>query len=184
MNYLKTTLFALRILALAFPVSVLAEETTVSELPLSEAYDFRDDPYLLEWSFAIEKDTNKEMVAAELTPEEKILNRWKGKQAHLWDRLEVGRKLTVNASAYTAAADECGKSDGITASGLMVTEGRTLACPPNFPFGAKIKIEGVGTLRCEDRGGAIKGNKVDIYMVTKADAFAFGRRNLEAQIVD
>lgn len=92
-------------------------------------------------------------------------------------------KFTINASAYTAAADECGKSDGITASGVKVKENRTLACPPQFPFGTKIQIEGMGTYVCEDRGGAIKGNHVDIYMETKAQAFAFGRRNLVAEVV-
>jgi 3D (Asp-Asp-Asp) domain-containing protein len=92
-------------------------------------------------------------------------------------------KFVVNASAYTAAADECGKSDGITASGKKVKENETLACPKSFPFGTKVRIEGYGTYICQDRGGAIKGNKVDIYMETKAQAFAFGRRNLTAEIV-
>jgi 3D (Asp-Asp-Asp) domain-containing protein len=41
----------------------------------------------------------------------------------------------------------------------------------------------MGTFVCEDRGGAIKGNKVDIFMKTKAEAFAFGRRNLTAKVV-
>lgn len=93
-------------------------------------------------------------------------------------------KFTINASAYTAAADECGKSDGITASGVKVKEKRTIACPPNFPFGTKLKIDGQGTYTCEDRGGAIKGNHIDIYMTTKAQAFSFGRRNLLAEIVE
>jgi 3D (Asp-Asp-Asp) domain-containing protein len=92
-------------------------------------------------------------------------------------------KFVLNASAYTAAADECGKSDGITASGVKVKENRTLACPPSFPFGTKIQIDGMGIYVCEDRGGAIKGNHVDIYMETKAQAFAFGRRNLTAEVV-
>lgn len=92
-------------------------------------------------------------------------------------------KFTINASAYTAAADECGKNDGITASGLKVKEGETIACPPHLPFGTKLSIEGMGTYICEDRGGAIKGNHVDIYMETKKDAFAFGRRNLLAEVV-
>lgn len=92
-------------------------------------------------------------------------------------------KFIVNASAYTAAADECGKSDGITASGLQVMEKRTLACPPQFPLGTKIKIHGMGSYVCEDRGGAIKGNHVDIYMQTKKEAFAFGRRNLTAEVI-
>src|SRR4030043_707902 len=91
--------------------------------------------------------------------------------------------FTINASAYTAAADECGKSDGITASGKKVAEGRTLACPPGYNFGTKIEIDGMGTYVCEDRGGAIKGNHFDIYMETKSQAFAFGRRNLIARVV-
>ncbi|OGI27185.1 MAG: hypothetical protein A2359_01495 [Candidatus Moranbacteria bacterium RIFOXYB1_FULL_43_19] len=91
--------------------------------------------------------------------------------------------FTINASAYTAAADECGKSDGITASGRKVSQGRTLACPPGYTFGTKIEIDGMGTYVCEDRGGAIKGNHFDIYMETKKQAFAFGRRNLIARVV-
>ena len=92
-------------------------------------------------------------------------------------------KFVINASAYTAAADECGKSDGITASGLKVKENRTIACPPQFPLGTKIKIEGRGIYVCEDRGGAIKGNHFDIYMQTKKEAFSFGRRNLLAEVI-
>ncbi len=87
-----------------------------------------------------------------------------------------------NISAYTAAADECGKSDGITASGKKVTANRTLACPKNYKFGTKVVIEGI-EYTCEDRGGAIKGNKFDIYVETKKEAFAFGRKKLEVSII-
>jgi len=111
-----------------------------------------------------------------------ILAKWKTKQEAKWDNLP-NEKFTVNASAYTAAADECGWNTGITASGIKVKENRTLACPPEFPFGTIVEIEGMGQYRCEDRGGAIKGNKVDIYMETKAEAFKFGRRNLIAWVV-
>ncbi|MFA5986489.1 MAG: 3D domain-containing protein [Parcubacteria group bacterium] len=93
------------------------------------------------------------------------------------------QKFTINASAYTAAADECGKSDGITASGNKVKENRTLACPKEYKFGTKIHIEGMGTYICEDRGGAIKNNRFDIYMETKSEAFAFGRQQFEAYVV-
>ncbi len=95
----------------------------------------------------------------------------------------TGKKLVANLSAYTAAADECGKSDGITASGKKVTANRTLACPKGYAFGTKVYIEGMGEYTCEDRGGAIKGNKFDIYVVTKAEAFAFGRRNMNVTVL-
>lgn len=113
---------------------------------------------------------------------EAILNKWKEKQADKWANLPQ-EPFTINASAYTASADECGNGKGITSSGIKVQENRTIACPPSFPFGAKIEIDGMGTYVCEDRGGAIKGNHVDIYMQTKKEAFAFGRRNLMAKVV-
>ena len=90
----------------------------------------------------------------------------------------------MNVSAYTAASDECGKNDGITASGVKVTEHHTIACPTVFSFGTKIRIAGMGVYICEDRGGAIQGNHIDVYMQTKAEAFAFGRRLLEAEILE
>jgi len=135
---------------------------------------------------AIQNDFDKDYIKQELEAQEKakderILSKLKEKQRKA---ILPKDKFTINASAYTAAADECGKSDGITASGTKVKEDRTLACPPSFPFGTKVKIEGVGTLICEDRGGAIKGNHFDIYVETKKDAFAFGRKNLLAEVVE
>jgi len=115
-------------------------------------------------------------------PEDLILARWKEKQMERWGHLPEG-KFEINASAYTASSDECGKSDGITASGLKVEKNRTLACPSSYPFGAKLSIEGLGIFRCEDRGGAIKGNNFDIYMETKREAFTFGRRHLMAEVI-
>ena len=173
---------AILIIVIGVLLPSLTEASIGAELPLaSKQYSFVDDPYLIDWTFIY---STKEADSKELTKEDKMLLRWKEKQAHIWKNWEIGKKFTVNASAYTAAADECGKSDGITASGLKVAPDRTLACPASFPFGAKLKIEGMGEYRCEDRGGAIKGNKIDIYMETKKEAFAFGRQHLEAEIVD
>lgn len=113
---------------------------------------------------------------------EEILAKWKEKQSELWKNLST-EPFEINASAYTASADECGNDKGITSSGIRVKENRTIACPPSFPFGTKLSIEGMGTYVCEDRGGAIKGNHIDIYMLTKKEAFAFGRQHLMAQVV-
>lgn len=143
---------------------------------------------------AAKADENTEVVIEEVVAEapvkteeeiknEAILAKWKVKQTAKWENLPKG-EFVINASAYTASADECDNDLGITASGIKVQEKRTIACPPEFPFGAKISIEGQGTFTCEDRGGAIKGNHIDIYVKTKAEAFAFGRQNLVAQVVE
>lgn len=114
--------------------------------------------------------------------DETLLLRWKSKQEIKWNNLPK-ESFVINASAYTSAADECGKTDGITSSGLIAKANRTIACPPEFPFGTKIEIEGQGIFVCEDRGGAIKGNHIDIFVNTKTEAFAFGRQNLNAKVV-
>ena len=87
-----------------------------------------------------------------------------------------------NFSAYNATVEQCGKADGITASGKKVKEGRTLACPKKYKFGTEIEIEGLGVYECQDRGGAIKGNKFDVYMDKVADAKRFGRRPINFKI--
>ncbi len=147
-------------------------------------YNLREDMFSL--SFALPKESvifsQPQKQSRKETLEDTILAKWRAKQLEKWENLPQG-KFVVNASAYTASADECGNSNGVTASGLRVQKQQTLACPPEFPFGAKVSIEGVGVLRCEDRGGAIKGNKFDIYMETKKEAFSFGRRNLVAEVV-
>ncbi len=180
----KGILFAGALFVIFFqsePVSAEIFNPTV--LP-NNFYNFKDDPLLLQWTFSVTNTKQEEETDSSIqTKDDLIIDQWKKKQAHLWDTLPK-EPFIINASAYTASADECGKSDGITASGIKVTESRTLACPPSFPFGTKILIEGVGVLRCEDRGGAIKGNHFDIYMETKDEAFAFGRRHLIAEVVD
>lgn len=152
----------------------VSEEVTIQEGKFienePENIPYKNDDYVPEKS------------EEEIQREEK-LSKWEEKQSHLKSNLPK-EKFTGNFSAYTAAADECGKSDGITASGVKVKEDRTLACPPQYPFGTKIEIEGMGIYTCEDRGGAIKGNHFDIYVETKKEAFAFGRRNLEAEVVN
>ena len=62
---------------------------------------------------------------------------------------------------------------GITASGTRTHEG-TIACPPEWDFGTKVFIPGEGRFVCEDRGGAIKGNRIDIYFPTCDEALEWG----------
>ena len=111
-----------------------------------------------------------------------LMTFWKKKQAGLWEKMTAD-PFIINASAYTASADECGNDKGITASGAKIAENQTLACPPEYPFGTKIEIETMGIYTCEDRGGAIKNNHFDIYMKTKSEAFTFGRKNLLAKVL-
>ena len=88
----------------------------------------------------------------------------------------------AEVSAYTASDDECGNSNGITASGTHVQQGRTIAAPSWIPFGTTVVINGISYV-CEDRGGYISDNRLDIYMDSRDDAMKFGRKELEVTVV-
>jgi peptidoglycan hydrolase-like protein with peptidoglycan-binding domain/3D (Asp-Asp-Asp) domain-containing protein len=55
------------------------------------------------------------------------------------------------------------------ASGKRVFPGM-VAAPPSFPFGTKMDIAGIGTTEVADRGGAIKGSRLDIWFGAGDDA--------------
>jgi 3D (Asp-Asp-Asp) domain-containing protein len=189
MRIIRLAVILLAALAIMFPLVTFASESPNTDTNIN--IDFSKISNLLFPAPALAdevKSENTELVSApvEKTEEEiardAVLAKWKEKQAQKWSNLPK-ESFVINASAYTASADECDNDLGITASGLKVQEKRTIACPPEFPFGAKLEIEGQGTFVCEDRGGAIKGNHIDIYVKTKKEAFAFGRQNLNAKVV-
>jgi 3D (Asp-Asp-Asp) domain-containing protein len=78
------------------------------------------------------------------------------------------------ATAYCACEQCCGKTDGITASGTKATEGRTIAVDTRkIPLGTTVLIDG-NKYVAEDTGGAIKGNRIDIFFDSHTDALNFG----------
>jgi 3D (Asp-Asp-Asp) domain-containing protein len=86
-------------------------------------------------------------------------------------------------TAYCACKKCCGKTNGITASGTKATAGRTIATDGKFAFGTKLSINGT-TYVVEDRGGAIKGNKIDMYFDSHAEALAWGVKYLPVKVVE
>jgi len=92
-------------------------------------------------------------------------------------------------TAYTAGPESTGKVPGdpkygITASGKTVEEGVTIAADWTIlPKGTRVYIPGVGEREVQDKGGAIKGNKIDIYMSDLNAAIEWGRRELEVFIL-
>ena len=99
--------------------------------------------------------------------------------------------VTLNTSAYTAST--CGKKPtdsgyGKTASGAYATAWYTVAAGKGYPMGTIIYIPyfankpNGGWFVVQDRGGAIKNNKLDVYMDTYNECIQFGRRNLECYV--
>ena len=94
-----------------------------------------------------------------------------------------GQSGVYKVTAYCACMQCCGKTNGITASGAKATANHTIAAPSTFAFGTKVVIKGI-TYTVEDRGGAIQGNRIDIYMNSHAEALAWGVRYVEVEVLN
>ena len=89
----------------------------------------------------------------------------------------------MEVTAYCACTRCCGPhASGITASGLPVTYnfGRFAAADSAvLPIGSNLRIPGYHNGRSVpviDRGGAIKGYKLDVFFPTHEQALEWGRR--------
>lgn len=94
------------------------------------------------------------------------------------------RIVKMEVTAYCGCESCCGNhSDGITASGYRLRQGdKIIAAPKTFRFGTEIYISGYGHASVQDRGGAIKDNRLDVYFHTHQEALEWGRQKLQVQI--
>lgn len=97
------------------------------------------------------------------------------------------KKIKWEKYVCTAYCPCCSCSEGYgrsTATGHRATAGRTIAVDPKIiPYGTKVKIKGMGVYRAEDCGGAIKGNRIDIFFDTHSQCVKFGKRTLKVLII-
>ena len=90
---------------------------------------------------------------------------------------------TFKVTAYCPCVKCCGKTDGITATGTLATAGRTIAVDPTvIPYGSEVILNG-HTYIAEDCGGAIKGNKIDMFFDTHEEALQWGVQYIEGVVI-
>ena len=79
----------------------------------------------------------------------------------------------------------CGPwANGITSTGVTATTNRTIAVDPTvIPYGSKVVINGQVYV-AEDCGGAIKNNRIDIYMGSHAEALNSGVFDVEVYLLE
>ncbi|WP_271853624.1 LysM peptidoglycan-binding domain-containing protein [Planococcus maritimus] len=98
---------------------------------------------------------------------------------------QSGKEMTVSATAYTAYCAGC---SGITRTGIDLRSNpnqKVIAVDPSvIPLGSKVWVEGYGTAIAGDTGGAIKGNKIDVFIPTQSEALKWGRKNITIKILD
>lgn len=98
---------------------------------------------------------------------------------------EDSKEMVVTATAYTAYCTGC---SGTTAYGIDLRANpnqKVIAVDPRvIPLGTKVWVEGYGEAIAGDTGGAIKGNKIDVFIPTKESAMAWGRKTVKIRVLN
>ena len=93
----------------------------------------------------------------------------------------------MRVTAYCPCEKCCGRhADGITASGHIIKDGDTfVAADGRYSFGTEMLIPGYNNdkpIKVLDRGGAIRGDKLDVFFNSHSQALEWGVRYLEVKI--
>jgi len=95
--------------------------------------------------------------------------------------------IKMRVTAYCPCPKCCGTdSPGITASGYKIQSGDAfVAADKRYSFGTKMIIRGYNNdqpVKVLDRGGAIKGNRIDVFFPTHEEALEWGVKNIDVKI--
>ncbi|MFA5537424.1 MAG: 3D domain-containing protein [Bacillota bacterium] len=84
---------------------------------------------------------------------------------------------TMEATAYTHTGNR-------TATGIYPYVGVVAVDPRVIPLGSKLYVEGYGYAEAQDTGGAIKGDRIDIFLDTEIECINWGRRVVEVHFLE
>lgn len=91
----------------------------------------------------------------------------------------VMQEAQFTAYAYCACTRCCGKwACGITASGTIATQGRTIAVDPDvIPLGTHVYVNGREYI-AEDTGSGINDHTIDVFFNSHQQALQWGKRTV------
>ncbi|WP_391117793.1 3D domain-containing protein [Psychrobacillus sp. L3] len=99
--------------------------------------------------------------------------------------VQEGKEMTVIATAYTAYCNGC---SGTTAYGIDLRanpDQKVIAVDPRIiPLGTKVWVEGYGEAIAGDTGGAIKGNKIDVFIPSYDSAMQWGVKKVKIKVIN
>ncbi|WP_391204649.1 3D domain-containing protein [Psychrobacillus sp. L4] len=96
-----------------------------------------------------------------------------------------GKEMTMIATAYTAYCNGC---SGTTAYGIDLRanpDQKVIAVDPRvIPLGTRVWVEGYGEAIAGDTGGAIKGNKIDVFIPSYDSAMQWGVKKVKIRVIN
>jgi 3D (Asp-Asp-Asp) domain-containing protein len=93
------------------------------------------------------------------------------------------KEIKVTATAYTASCKGC---SGITYTGLNLKKNpyaKVISVDPRIiPLGSKVYVPGYGMAIAADKGSAVKGNKIDVFISNKQRALQWGNKTITIKV--
>lgn len=108
------------------------------------------------------------------------------------DALAVGKSVYrggaisefyMEATAYSPTVQETDGNPWMTASGMKSGQGVVAVDPSIIPLGSKLYVEEYGYAIAGDTGGAIKGNRIDVFFYSSDEMVAWGRRRVRVFVL-
>lgn len=129
------------------------------------------------------KPTKKIIASGEQKPKAKTIAASRGGRA-----MDYSKVMTMTATSYSQAPYDPTGGGSITASGMKVKRDpngiSTVAVDPRvIPLGTKLYVEGYGQAIAADTGGAVKGNKIDLYFNPGPEYKNWGKRTVKVYIL-
>ena len=91
--------------------------------------------------------------------------------------LRFSRSLHVTATAYSHTGNR-------TRTGTWPGVGTIAVDPKVIPLGSRLYVDGYGQGKALDIGSAIKGNRIDVFLDTEAEAERWGRKNVKVYVLE
>lgn len=130
------------------------------------------------------KETSSEVVSDEITvqPVNKVIEKGTKKEVvETSGEQEINAKKKIRMRATAYSSQETGSN--VTASGMKARVGVVAVDTKVIPLGTKLYIEGYGYAVAGDTGGAIKGNKIDLYFNTSSECRQFGVKHVDVYVL-
>ncbi len=120
------------------------------------------------------KEVSREILSQRITrpPVNQVVSR--GAQTSV----SRGGQVIQFQRAYQMRASAYSESGATTATGAAVGRGIVAVDPRVIPLGTRLYVDGYGEAVALDTGGAIKGNRIDLYMDTPEAASNWGVRTV------
>ncbi|WP_053365823.1 3D domain-containing protein [Bacillus sp. FJAT-27245] len=93
------------------------------------------------------------------------------------------KEITVKATAYTASCKSC---SGITSTGINLKKNpnaKVISVDPKLiPLGTKVYVPGYGEAIAGDKGSAVRGNKIDVFIPDRQKALQWGVKTVKIKV--